>query len=205
MYFNNVGNVSYIDGRQGIYDNKIQNKSVRYARNAVSNYLNTYSIDSFNPQTKFEDLPQAKFEMKYAETQPGLADKMAVLGMAYEELGKKISIKVQELTNMLKQTVSPQYAHLVDASSLDLNKDEKIDLSEYAASLLAEDMLSTDDTSLDSKNIDGRITSDGQNALLAFVNKNNYDAAVSTFKAIHNAYDLNSAQEEFISDENNLV
>ncbi len=205
MYYNNVNGVSYIDGRHGIYDKKIQNNSVRYARNAVSNYLNTYSTDTFNSQTELEDLPQPKFEMKYAETKPGMVDKMAVLAMAFEEMGKKLSVKVQDLTNMIKQSVSPQYSQLVDASSLDINKDEKVDLSEYAASLLAEDMLSSDVTTLDSKNINGVINSDGQNALLSFVNRKNYATANDTFKAIHAAYDLNSAQEEFLNDKNNLI
>ncbi len=205
MYYNNVNGVSYINGSHGIYDNTIKNKSVRYARNAMSNFLNTYSLDSFDPQIKFEDMPQLKYEIKYAKTKPGKADKMAVIAMAYEEFGKKLSLKVQDLTNIMKQTVSSQYEHLVDASALDLNKDEKVDLSEYAASLLAEDMLSTDASSLDSKNINGRISSDGQKALLPFVNKNNYSIANSNFKAIHDAYDLDSAQEEFLSDKNNLV
>ena len=41
--FQIINDVTYINGQNGKYDNKIKNNTARYARNAISNYTDTYS------------------------------------------------------------------------------------------------------------------------------------------------------------------
>lgn len=142
--------------------------------------------------------------MEYAKTKPGIADKMAVLGMAYEELGKRISISVQDLTQMLQQAVSPENRNIVSAKSLDLNNDDVIDLAEYSASILIEDMLSSNKDTLDFKNINGTVTSDGQNELYAYANVNNFQAAQNNLRNVYDTFSLNTAQNEFLSNPDNI-
>ncbi len=256
--FQNINEISYINGQNGIYDSKIKNNSVRYARNAVSNYQDAYSkdrIDKYNQKVQdahtnlqkvneeieeikkaqqhngivkldndtfqkkikatqdyidalaaFSDnTPEAKFNMKYAQNEAGKPDKMAVLGAAYEELGKKTSISVGELTETLREGISDKNKFSFSADSLDLNQDGKIDIAEYGTSILVEDMLSTDSTMLNAKNITGEITQEGQNALLSFAAINNYSQALNTYKAIYSDFNLGEAQSEFLKDKNNLI
>lgn len=232
--FQNVNNVAYINGDKGIYDGKINNSSVRYGRNAVNNnleYLAKYSLncpefpnlsglssvgdDEFNKSVEemdkvlsiwdeqIKNAAPIKFEYKYL---PGKVDyknldKMALLGAAFEELGKKVSIGVNEFTNKLQEV----FGSKVNAKALDLNKDNQIDISEYATSILVADMLSTDTETLEAKNINGVINNEGQNNSLPYINEKNYEIASETFGSIHQAFNLNEAQKEFLKDPNNII
>ena len=229
--FQNINGIAYINGQKGVYDGKINNNSVRYARNAVNNYQNTYSTnadwmkaqmtklngiassdgDTFKKTIaeteKFlsTDFPPIKFNMRYAENKSGKPDTLAVLSAAYEEMNKRTSVSVSELTKTLQQGVSPEHKELVSAESLDINKDGQIDVAEYGASILIEDMLSTDPASLNAKNVNGVITDEGQVNLLTFAAKQNYTPALETFKAVYNDFKLDEAKQNFLKDKNNLV
>lgn len=229
--FQNINGVAYINGQNGIYDGKINNNSVRYARNAVDNYKKTYSFsdewmnaqmpklkgvsskdtDTFNKTIKnaqdflSTEIPPLRFNMRYAENKAEKPDTLAVLSAAYEEMNRKTSVSVSELTKTLQAGVSEQNKDLVSADSLDLNKDGKIDVAEYGASILVEDMLSTDSSSLNAKNVTGEITDEGQINLLSFASKQNYAPAFETYKAVYKDFKLDEAKQEFLKDKNNLV
>lgn len=134
----------------------------------------------------------------------GIIDKMALLGSAYEEMGKKLSVSVNELTSKLQQAWSSA-KDSISADSLDLNDDGQIDIAEYSASILVEDMLSSDNSQLCYNNITGVITPDGNDTLLTFALKKNYSEAKQVFKSVYDNYDLGNAQQDFCSDENNLA
>lgn len=271
--FKNINETAYINGQQGIYDNRIKNPSVRYARNAVDNFKDAYSQeriekyhnltqeafmnmnecngrvktlydklqqykdisnldkDKFESKLKIMDeyivalseyaqakgeyanairafvdnTPGARFNMKYAQNESGKPDTMAVLGAAYEELDKRTSVSVDELTNTLRKGISDKNKHAFSADSLDINNDGKIDIGEYGASLIVEDMLSTNPNELNIKNITGEINTEGQNRLLSFAAIHNYEQALNTYKAIHSDFKLDEAKDEFLKDKNNQI
>ena len=96
---------------------------------------------------------------------------------------------------------------MVSAKALDINKDRKIDLSEYASYIIASDMLSTEPTSSDLKraNITGTITNQGENASYALFNKGIEETERNIFKSIQSYFNLTKAQTEFTSEPNNLI
>ncbi|MBQ8886324.1 MAG: hypothetical protein IJY61_01305 [Candidatus Gastranaerophilales bacterium] len=147
------------------------------------------------------------YELRYQpETKKGTVDTMALMGAAYEQLGQKASISVRKATAILKKSFA-EFKKSVSANALDINKDRKIDLSEYASYMLASDMLSTEPTSSDLKraNITGTITNQGENASYALFNKGIEEDARTIFKSIQSDFNLNEAQKEFTSEPNNLV
>lgn len=147
------------------------------------------------------------YEFRYQpKSQKGVVDAMALMGAAYEQLGQKASISVRKATNMLKQSCS-EFKKSVSAKALDINKDRKIDLSEYSSYMLASDMLSTEPTSSDLKrtNITGMITNQGENASYALFNKEIEDVARNIFKSIQSDFKLTEAQAEFVGESNNLI
>lgn len=147
------------------------------------------------------------YELRYQpESKKGTVDTMALMGAAYEQLGQKASISVRKATNMMKKSFS-QFKNMVSAKALDVNKDRKIDLSEYASYMIASDMLSTEPTSSDLKraNITGTITNQGENASYALFNKGIEETARNIFKSIQSDFNLTKAQTEFTSEPNNLI
>lgn len=205
--FSVVSNTALINGSKGIYDGKISNESVKYGRNAVDNhnkYLSQLQEDMFSPRLNDDDFEftPIDFEMRYQPetTQKGSVDLMALMGSAYEEMGKNISLSVKSLSDLLKKA----FGEGVSAEALDVNKDKQIDLAEYASSILLFDMLSTDTESLDVSNITGTITNQGEIAALSYVSEQNIDKAADVFKSLYQHYDLQSAQKEFLGDDNNL-
>ena len=132
-------NRAYINGSSGCYDNQIKNNSVRYGRNAIANqkiYLSDLGSKIGTP---------INFELNYQpkSTKKGNVDFMALLGSAYEEMGKKVSICLKEFNDNLQNTFGTS-ENQVSIDALDINGDNKIDLSEYATSTLIFDMLSID-------------------------------------------------------------
>jgi hypothetical protein len=239
----NVSNdgITYINGSNGIYDNKISNKNVKYARNAANNYLSAYSVENMQsvptppnkPVFKINSkkstnvidkylskldkyiekldkvesrIPTGKFNLKYAELNGEKYNPISAVAMAFEELGKSLTIKVSDLSEMISKTFSKDLKNLVSADALDLNKDGVVDAGEYAASIIVEDMISSNPSGkLNASDVNGEINQEGQNQLLAFANKNNYETAHNIFKQVYNDFALDKSLNEFKSDPNNLV
>ncbi len=136
-------------------------------------------------------LPPLEFEYRYMPQMPkGQIDKQAVLGAAYEEMGKVKEIGVKELDS----NFAPDETFTSEA--LDINRDGKIDIAEYGTSYLAADMLSKSDTP-NTSNIDGTINKKGFDALLAYTQKSNAAAAAKLYSNIYNTYNLGEAKNEF--------
>ena len=207
--------IAKINGANGKYDERVSDPSVRYGRNAVENYY-TYlenpivedkmtpapildfglnpnadnnNADKLNKFLKENDeylkaLPPLQYEYRYMPQGP--VNTKALLGAAYEEMGGKKELSVEEL----------DYRFAPDSSftskALDLNNDGKVDIAEYGSSILAADMLSKSDTP-DTKNIDGTINNKG----LAYTQKSNATAATKLYSNIYNTYNLGEAQKDF--------
>ncbi len=231
MTYNVVGSIAKIDGNSGIYDGKIKNSSVRYGRNAINNhigYLNSYvpgkvdlpnlkdlhtlPKDEFNKKmveleeslNRLDDtinnLPPLDFELRYAQNKNGL-DKLSVVGAAYEELGQRQEVTVRELSDNLKEGLGENFT----AEAMDLNKDGKINLGEYSASIVLSDILSEKSDNITIKDANGIITNDGQKRMLPYGLDKNIKMASKIYQAIYDCYDLDNAQEKFLSDDNNLI
>jgi len=209
-----------INGAQGKYDEKtVTNPSVRYGRNAVDNYYsfiekpvadapiaspdidfskgpteeNLSKLDEYLKENEkyLQSLPPLEYEYRYMPNMvKGNIDKNAVLGAAYEELGKKESVSVEDLDNNFLPDDS------FTSKPLDVNNDGKIDVGEYGASILAADMLSKSDEP-NPDNIDGTINSKGFSAVLAYSKKSNAEAAAKLYSNIYNQYQLGEAVKEF--------
>ena len=101
------------------------------SKDAVEN--NIKQLDNF---TKTNDaylnsLPPLEFEYRYMPQLPkGEIDKEALIGAAYEEMGKREKVSVAEMDN----TIAPTDNYT--SKSLDINKDGYITNSEYASSIL---------------------------------------------------------------------
>lgn len=171
--------------------------------NLLKNKLCEISTEKIIKETDeyLNSLPPLDFEYRYMpEGANGKnIDKMALLGSAFEEMGRKLSISVQELTNKMKLAYKE-----ADTKALDINRDGKIDIGEYSASILTSDMLSKSD-SLDAKNITGTVNKDGLYKNLAYVNPKNYAEANKNFTDIYKAYNLGEALKAFETNPNNLL
>ncbi len=146
-------------------------------------------------------LPPLEFEYQYMPDGANgkNIDKMALLGAAFEEMGKKISIPVQEFTEKLKKSFQN-----ADASAFDINKDGKVDNAEYSTSILVSDMLSKGEE-LEASKIDGKINNNGLYKNLSYINANNFAAASKNLTDIYNAYNLGEAQKAFEANANNIL
>lgn len=201
MVYSISNNRAIISGQSGIYDNKVTSSEVRYGRNATDNYMN-YTKDL----EKSDNMPPLAFEYRYVPD--GKYSTLALMGNAYEELGKKTEVSVEELNKKFADTnkeIGQKSGVELCADALDLNNDGKVDLAEYATSTMATDMLD----SLDEKtmptvnNIDGVITNKGENSALKLYTKNNIQQAKQIFTNLYNTFNLNNAMNEFKSNQNN--
>lgn len=184
-------NRAIITGQNGVYDKKVNNNDVRYGRNAVSNYMSYVNdladVDKKTPvQFSYQYIPQGKYST------------IALMGNAYEELGKKTEVSLNELNKQM--AVSG-----LSAEALDINGDGKVDIAEYATSTMAADMLDNDQTQCKIQNLDGVITNKGENASLNLYRKENVQQSKGLFKEIHQAFNLDKAMSEFKSNPNNMV
>ena len=191
MVYSVSNNIATITGQNGIYDKRVTSPDVKYGRNAAANY-NQYIKDI----AKSPDLPPLKFEYRYIPTEK--YSTQALMGNAYEELGKKTEVSVKELNEKLQ---SPE----LTAEALDLNNDGKVDIAEYATSTMATDMLDTDQTKCDVKNLDGKITNKGEDATMHLYTKQNVQNAKALFTEIHKHFDLDKAMNEFKANPNNTI
>lgn len=232
-------NVAYINGTKGKYDGKIDNPAVRYARNAMDNYVEYANVVAeqlrdFPDMRNLDQLSEDEYEFRMQEFEEAIAampDKKmpplnfrvqytaspvhyrfisrdAVLAVAYEEMGKKTSVSARELTKKMQKsadTILGEKQVKMSAKALDINSDGKISLGEYASCVLLEDALSENDSYFDIRNINGTISTDGENALLNYGMVNNYNVARMCYKNIYNKYHLADAEKAFLSDEGNLI
>lgn len=198
-----------INGNTGKYDGVIKDDTIRYSKNAVDN-LSTYMqkpminenfatppILDFSPNPEVQDvnielmedyikenddylksLPPLEFEYRYV---PNLTNK-SLRAAANAEMGGRESMPVEEFENLYLMNDE------MTATPLDINKDGKIDNSEYAANILATDILSKGVT--DVTKADGTINSKGMNAILEYTKKANSAAATKLYSSIYNAYNL---------------
>lgn len=200
-----------INGSNGKYDNIIKNESEKYGKNSVDNYMQYMSspIENDNnvqpPVLNFSadenateqnianmekyldendkylnSLPPLEFEYRYLPNSEKF-DKEAVKAAAYEEMQAE-SIPVEEFEQRF--LVSDD----MTAKPLDINNDGNIDTSEYATSIIASDILSKDTN--DITKVDGTVNAKGMNAILAYSQKSNADAAAKLYADIYKAYNL---------------
>ena len=213
MVYSVSNNKAFINGQNGIYDKKVANPEVKYGRNATNNYM-TYVKDIARTP-----MPPINFEYRYIPN--GQYSYKALMGNAYEELGKKTEVSVAELNQKFdvdKQKIEAMNKEILaknpntpvvnpdfTAEALDLNGDGKVDIAEYATSTMAADMLDGDQTKCDVKNLDGVITNKGEDASMALYMKQNIQNAKALFNEIHKTFQLDKAMNEFKSDPNNMV
>lgn len=166
---------------------------------------NMKKIDSGLKKTDkyLKTMPMIDFKHKYM---PGKVDykninKMALLGASFQELGKKVSVSVQEMTSKIQS----QFGNVFTARAFDLNNDGQIDISENATAILMEDMLSTDSGSLDARNINGEITNKGHSAFINYLTMSSSETTKEQATKLHKLFQLGEAQEEFIQTPNNMA
>lgn len=212
--------IAKIDGTRGKYtEENVANPSVRYGRNSVQNFYSyleqpilndnsaTPPILDFgvsNPNAtdnnieKMEkyvnendsylnSLPPLEYEYRYMPniTKKGKIDTNALLGAAYEELGGKKEVSVKELDKTF--AIDNNYS----TSPMDINKDGKVDIGEYGASVLAADLISNNG------NIRGTINKQGHSALIEFTKKANAQAATQLYSSLYSQYNLGDAANKF--------
>ncbi len=203
-----------INGSNGYYDGKISDPSVRYGRNSVMNHKelvastlisgldgaapvldfslsdeafknNVQKVDKFIKANDdyLKSLPPAEYEYRYMPKPIyGNIDKKALYAAAYEEMGgKEISIDDFDKNFLPNQDYS--------SKPLDLNKDGKIDVSEYSASLLAADILSSATPA--TNKVNGVINLKGMDIVVAYCHKSKAEAAVKMYSKIYDTYKLN--------------
>ena len=153
-----------------------------------------------------KSMPHTSFAMKYM---PGnlrytRVNTMALLGASFEELGKRVSVATEELTAKLRTAFGNfKGSEKLSAEVLDINSDGQVDISEYATSILASDMLSGKGMKLE--NINGIITDEGQLASLKLFTEEEKPFADRTFTTLHSLFGLSSAKDRFLADTNNLI
>lgn len=205
-----------INGSSGKYDNMQIDDSAKYGKNAAENmfrYMESPIVNDTHPVPpvldfmptaeatdkniealdKYADkndeylnsLPPLEYEYRYMPE--GNFDKKALLAAASEELGgvNELSVKEFEDKYLLDEDMT--------AESLDINKDGKIDVSEYATTVLAADVLSKDGE--DINNVDGTINSKGENAVLEYAKKSNSEAAAKLYSSLYNTYGLGTVDD----------
>lgn len=137
-------------------------------------------------------LPPLEYEYRYMPNihKTGEVDKDALMGAAYEELGRRKEVSVKDINDNM--AIDTNYT----AEPIDINKDGKIDIGEYGSTILAADMFSKSDTPL-TGNVDGTITNRGHQKVYEYTSKNNAQAAANLYKSIYNQYNLGEAAEKF--------
>ena len=211
--------VAKIDGTRGKYDDKpVTNPSVRYGRNSVQNFYSYLeqplikdnhaippildfgtspeatekNIEKMDKYLKENDvylnsLPPLEYEYRYMPNihKPNEVDKDALLGAAYEELGGRKEVNAKDLEESFAVNDN------LSSNPLDINKDGKIDIGEYASSILAADIMSNNGS------INGTINSSGHNAVRELTKKANATAATQLYTSLYNKYNLGEAAKNF--------
>ena len=148
-----------------VFDNKLDNAENMVKYNAM--YLESYEPMDFN--------------YNYMKPNSKEIDRHALLETAKEEMGAdEMSVEDFEEKYLVNdnQTAKP----------LDINNDGKITAKEYAANILASDILSKDN--FDINGADGNINEKGFTRMLAITTKLNASAAAKLYGDIYKNYDL---------------
>ena len=200
-----ISKTAIIDGFNGAYGQVNpaainDNAGIIYGRNANANFREynlkelgnkDYSVTPVNNyQVKY--LPEDKVDFKNI-------NKMALLGVAYEDLGGKESVSVNEMNNMYNQTVLKDKA-CVDA--YDINNDGKIDIAENAVSIIIKDMSgdkNSSDAQLDPTVISGKFTNFGEINSSFMLSKTNVEKNRALAKQIYDYFNLKEAKDKFLS------
>ncbi|MCM1003512.1 MAG: hypothetical protein NC408_04140 [Candidatus Gastranaerophilales bacterium] len=183
-----------INGSNGNYDSYMQYLEAplvndKHSTAPILDFSPTEEADANNIEAleKFADendaylssLPPLEYEYRYMPE--GTFDKKALLATAREEMGAD-ELTVEEFEDRFVIDES------MTAEPLDVNKDGKIDTSEYAANIVATDLLSKDTT--DPIKADGVITPKGLNAILEYSQKSRAAAAADLYANIYRTYNL---------------
>ena len=222
MTFEVSGNVAKIDGKQGKYDNKVTNPSVRYGRNAVENYYTyleqpiiadtmnpapilDFGLDPNAPEKNADKIDKfLKENDEYLKALPPLEFEYRYMPqMPKGQVDKQAVLgaayeEMGEEKELSVKDLDSRFApdETFTSKALDINNDGKVDIAEYGSSILAADMLSKSETP-DTANIDGTINKNGFNAVLAYTQKSKAAAAAALYSKIYNTYNLGKAQKEF--------
>jgi len=217
--------VAKIDGASGKYnETNVTNPSVRYGRNAVSNYYSyleqplltdnmaTPPILDFGVNPETADKNAEKME-KYVKENNDYLNALPPLEFEYRympNIHKKgdidreavLGAAYEELGQRKEVSVKDiEKAFGMDdnftAEPMDINKDGNIDIGEYASTIIAADMLSKNKDATDKNNIDGTINSQGFNTIMEYTKKSNADAASKTYGYIYENYNLGEAANKF--------
>ncbi len=151
---------------------------------------NKENIEQMEKYTQANDaylnsLPPLEFEYRYMPNihKKGEIDKEALLGAAYEQLGQRDEVAVEDL----EKTFAPTEDYT--SKPMDLNKDGKVDKKEYSTSILAADLLSKP-AGTDIDGVDGTINNQGMNKLQELTKKTNAQEAAALYTALYNQYNL---------------
>ena len=176
-------------------------KSLKFNKQMNSIEKNVKKMEEY--ETKRTPL---EFVQKYmpGRIENGVIDKDALMGAAYEELEAKEK-SLEELNKKAYNFEGVSEDKQLTSDALDINEDGKVDLAEYATSILLEDALSSDTDDLKHENINGVITKEGSNKSLPYYTKGNVNVAKKIFSQIYNYYNLSEAKEEFLKDKNNTI
>ena len=151
-----------INGTNGKYDN--------YGKNAVENHLQYMEAPLIND--KHKPAPILDFRPTGDAANKNI-----------ESMEKFIDENDAYLNSL--PPLEYEYRYMPEGK-FDKDKDGKIDNSEYAANIVAADILSKDST--DPAKADGVITSKGLNAVLEYSKKSNASAAAKLYANIYNTY-----------------
>ncbi len=183
--------ISPITGYNGIYtQSSVANPSVRYGMNAANNMglrafeplqrakQETYEIDKGLDDEAFiralenfagkmdaanDEYMNSNLRYQYSNVTKDGIDKLSLLGAAFEEMGMRMTLPVQQVNNILRKIYPEQntkkkkiYTEIIDA-----NNNGGIDIEEYGAFLAYADLKSANKSSLNPKNMQGVITQEG--------------------------------------------
>ena len=209
-----------VNGMNGRYDEKVQDDSVRYGRNAVDNHIKQMQAPLANdnfatpPVLDFSSNPQAQEKNintleKYADANDAYLNSLPPLEYEYRYMPNVVKGQIdtkavlgaayEEMGGVKELSVKEfEDRYLVDdsqtAEPMDINKDGKIDIAEYGANIVASDVLSKGTT--DPMKADGTINAKGLNAIMEYSKKSNAAAAAKLYADVYNTYNLGSALNE---------
>ena len=131
-------------------------------------------------------LPPLEYEYRYMPNihKTGDVNTDALLGAAYEELGRRKEVSVDELDKSF--AINENFS----TKPMDINNDGKIDIAEYGASILASDVLSNG-------TIKGTVNNNGHNAVQELMKKANSQAATELYSSLYNQYQLGQVVKKF--------
>lgn len=203
--FSGVGDFTKRDNSVAYGQNFVENKVEYLAEPFVKDNVPPAPILDFSTTDEAQDINIKKLDIfvrdndKYLNSLPpleceyrympqfgeGKVDNKAVLSVAYHEMGGEKSMSVYEFETMYLPNTE-EYT----AKPLDINFDGKIDIAEYAANIIATDLLSKGTTNV--RKVDGTFNAKGLDAIMEYTKKANKDAALALYSEIYHTYDLGS-------------